>query len=206
MFQLSLFYSMVKIHHNISLSLSLSPSTHTPLQQKTWLNKNSLMSIQLYNCLLLNLQTHEAIPFNDKHTNRKVMISDMSTHHWERTFQKVQTFLSTVFSQRTQHSNADVSHGERSNKRSPHKRLTENRETKWIRESMTIYNTNNSNNNTATTVPKVLTLHQHTAYRLSLESDRDRLGERLLDCDLLCERLRGECDLEQQGNTLNCVA
>ena len=60
--------------------------------------------------------------------------------------------------------------------------------------------------NTATTVPRVHTSYQYTAYRLSLESDRERLGERLLECDLLCERLRGERDLEQQGNTLNCIA
>ena len=54
--------------------------------------------------------------------------------------------------------------------------------------------------------PKVLTSYQHNAYRLSLESDRERLGERLFESDLLCERLRGERDLEQQGNTLNCIA
>ena len=40
-------------------------------------------------------------------------------------------------------------------------------------------------------------IYQHTAYRLSLESDLERLGERLLERDLLCERLRGERDLEQ---------
>lgn len=46
-------------------------------------------------------------------------------------------------------------------------------------------------------VPKFHIMYQHTAYRLSLESDRERLGERLLERDLLCERLRGERDLEQ---------
>lgn len=51
--------------------------------------------------------------------------------------------------------------------------------------------------NTATTVPKVHIFDQHNAYRLSLESDRERLGERLLERDLLCERLRGERDLQQ---------
>jgi len=39
-------------------------------------------------------------------------------------------------------------------------------------------------------------------YRLSLESERERLGERLLERDLLCERLRGERDLKQPGHTL----
>lgn len=51
--------------------------------------------------------------------------------------------------------------------------------------------------NTEKTVPKFQLIYQHTAYRLSLESDRERLGERLLERDLLCERLRGERDLEQ---------
>lgn len=31
-------------------------------------------------------------------------------------------------------------------------------------------------------------------HRLSLESERERRGERLLERDLLCERLRGERD------------
>jgi hypothetical protein len=39
----------------------------------------------------------------------------------------------------------------------------------------------------------------NATYRLSLESDRERLGERLLERDLLCERLRGERDLQQPG-------
>ena len=49
----------------------------------------------------------------------------------------------------------------------------------------------------AKTVPKFHIIYQHTPYRLSLESDRERLGERLLERDLLCDRLRGERDLEQ---------
>ena len=51
--------------------------------------------------------------------------------------------------------------------------------------------------NIAKTVPKFHIIYQHTPYRLSLESDRERLGERLLERDLLCDRLRGERDLEQ---------
>ena len=46
--------------------------------------------------------------------------------------------------------------------------------------------------NIAKTVPKFHTVHQHTAYHLSLGSDREWLLER----DLLCERLCGERDLE----------
>jgi hypothetical protein len=60
--QLSLFYSMIKIRQNISLSLSPPP----PLQQNTWLNKNSLMTFQLYNCMFRILHTHEANSFYDK--------------------------------------------------------------------------------------------------------------------------------------------
>jgi len=51
--------------------------------------------------------------------------------------------------------------------------------------------------NIAKTIPKFHIIYQHTPYRLSLESDRERLGERLLERDLLCDRLRGERDLEQ---------
>ena len=134
---------------NTSLHLPSLP----PLQHKIWLNKNSLMTIQLYNSMFLILHTHEASPFYDKHTNRKVMISDMSTHHTERQFQRVQTFLSTVFSQRTRHSNTAVSR-ERSIKRSPHERLTENREANRLDRVRP--NTIRTTANNATTVPRVL--------------------------------------------------
>jgi hypothetical protein len=117
------------------------------------------MAIQLYNCVFVILHTHEAITFYDKHTNRKVMVSDLSTHHGERQFQRVQTFLSTVFSQRTQHSNADVSHSERSNKRSPHKCLTENREAKQIRECTARYNKKNCKYCNCPKSPNIISAH-----------------------------------------------